>query len=413
MKFLIAISMKSKDNFHILNAHKQKKHIHDSNCSKANGSFSNSFLKFEQLEALDLSSVKDFDGLARGLSKTAFGGRSLGEAADVLYEMASDTSCFKVLTLSGAMTMAKMGLLVCDMIDNGMVDAVVSTGALISHGLIESMGMVHFKDPGNISDETLRQMKLDRVYDTLELDDNLGNMGSIIEKVIEEANQKNPMSSYQINNKLGERLAKISKGRGILKSAFLKKVPIYIPAFTDSVIGLHFAIINRKRKLENKPAVMFDSFLDLEHYASLVFKSRSTGIFTIGGGVPRNWAQQVAPYLDWIRYQFIDNRDPSKYISKDKNNPYIKQFKYAVRICPEPVHWGGLSGCTYSEGISWGKFVPKNEGGRFAEVYSDATIAWPIVLKAAMERLGKNGKMPQKLLEKGLKVAKNDIKNLI
>jgi|GEM_PF-68372 deoxyhypusine synthase len=413
MKFLIGASMKSKNNSSMSDAHKQKKHINGSNYSKANGFFSNSFSKFERLEALDLGSIRDFDGFARALSKTAFGGRSLGEAADVLHEMASDKSCFKVLTLSGAMTMAKMGLLVCDMIDKGMADAVVSTGALISHGLIESMGMTHFKDPGNISDEALRQMRLDRIYDTLELDDNLGNMGSIIEEVLEETDPKNPVSSYQINNRIGERLAKTSGERGILKCAFLKKVPVYIPAFTDSVIGLHFAIINRKRKLEKKPAIMFDPFLDLEHYANLVFKSGSTGIFTVGGGVPRNWAQQVAPYLDWIRYKFIDNSDPSKYIIKDKSNPYLKQFKYAVRICPEPVHWGGLSGCTYSEGISWGKFVPKNEGGRFAEVYADATIAWPIILKAAMERLGKNGKMPQRLFEKEMKAAKNGIKSLI
>jgi deoxyhypusine synthase len=65
----------------------------------------------------------------------------------------------------------------------------------------------------------------------------------------------------------------------------------------------------------------------------------------------------------------------------------VRRYKYAVRICPEPEHWGGLSGCTYQEGISWGKFVPPNEGGRFAEVHADATIAWPLIIRAVMERL--------------------------
>ena len=233
-------------------------------------------------------------------------------------------------------------------------------------------------------------MKLDRVYDTLESEYNLEYMGFIVEEVLEKMDTSKPTCSCQINNELGRYLAKNVRGRGILKSAFLKKVPVYIPAFTDSVIGLHFALINRKRKLDGKPVLAFDSFLDLEHYANLVFRCKRTGIFTIGGGVPRNWAQQVAPYLDWIRYKFIAKSDPSQFFSKDKNDPYIKQFKYAVRICPEPVHWGGLSGCTYSEGISWGKFVPPSEGGRFAEVFADATIAWPIILKAVMERLDKN-----------------------
>ena len=113
------------------------------------------------------------------------------------------------------------------------------------------------------------------------------------------------------------------------------------------------------------------------------------GIFTIGGGVPRNWAQQVAPYLDLIRYHIVDKEDASKYLLTDTNSPYNKPFSYAVRICPEPVHWGGLSGCTYSESVSWGKIIPKSKGGKYAEVFCDATIAWPIIIKAVMERLEK------------------------
>jgi deoxyhypusine synthase len=98
------------------------------------------------------------------------------------------------------------------------------------------------------------------------------------------------------------------------------------------------------------------------------------GIFTIGGGVPRNWAQQVGPYLEILRAR-LGIAEP------------VRRYRYAVRICPEPDHWGGLSGCDYSEGVSWGKFIPESEGGRFAEVFSDATIAWPMILRAVIERL--------------------------
>ena len=68
----------------------------------------------------------------------------------------------------------------------------------------------------------------------------------------------------------------------------------------------------------------------------------------------------------------------------------VRRYKYAVRICPEPEHWGGLSGCSYTEGVSWGKFVPESEGGRFAEVFADATIAWPLIFRAVIERLDAN-----------------------
>ena len=102
--------------------------------------------------------------------------------------------------------------------------------------------------------------------------------------------------------------------------------------------------------------------------------AKQLGILTVGGGVPRNWAQQVAPYYD------ITN-------ARLGTNLPLPRFRYGVRICPEPVHWGGLSGCTYSEGVSWGKFVPESDGGRFAEVPCDATIALPLLVKALFEEL--------------------------
>ena len=103
--------------------------------------------------------------------------------------------------------------------------------------------------------------------------------------------------------------------------------------------------------------------------------------------MPRNWAQQVAPYLD-IYYKRLVASGHLEASESDKAS-YFKRFKYAVRICPEPVELGGLSGCTYSEGVSWGKFTPREEGGEWAEVYSEATIAWPLIVKAVIERLEK------------------------
>ncbi|MBS3104735.1 deoxyhypusine synthase family protein [Candidatus Woesearchaeota archaeon] len=344
---------------------------------------------FEPLKALDIGRIMNFDDMAKAMSLTAFGGRELGEASDVAEAMMRDKNCFKVLTLSGAMTMAQMSLLICDMIDNDMADCIVSTGALMSHGFVESLGMAHFKSPIHMSDEELRQKKLNRVYDTLEPEDNFDVMTRIVWKVFDRIDASKPTCSYRISHEVGKLLNETAKGRGIFKSAYKKNVPVFIPAFSDSEIGLDFALFNRKRKIENKKQLYFDEFLDLEHYAGLILKAKKTGIFTIGGGVPRNWAQQVAPYLDYVRFKFVDKEDKSKYVVTDLNNPYIKPFHYAIRICPEPAHWGGLSGCTYSESISWGKILPKSRGGRYAEVLCDATIAWPIIIKAVMERLKK------------------------
>ncbi len=332
--------------------------------------------KLEPLDAMDLSKIKNFDELAKAMSKTAFGAREVGNAVDILYEMSSDKDCFVVGTFSGAMTIAKMGLLICDMIDRGMLHAVVTTGALMAHGFVESVGMQHFKYKPEMDDNELYEKGYDRVYDTLELEKNLDDAEAITTKILDDLEKNEVLCSYKINYLLGKYLNENTKikQRSILKSACLNDVPVYIPAFTDSELGLDFAIYRRKQLLKGETPFQFEPYLDLEHYADKIKKSKKIGIFTIGGGVPRNWAQQVCPYLD-----IIDKRIGS--------GGCLKMFQYGVRICPEPAHFGGLSGCTYSEGTSWGKFVPPNKGGRYAEVLCDATIAWPIILKAVMERL--------------------------
>jgi deoxyhypusine synthase len=176
--------------------------------------------------------------------------------------------------------------------------------------------------------------------------------------------------------------------RGVLKSAVEKAVPVFVPAFSDSEIGLSLGIFNRRQALLGKPRLSFDPFLDLEYFSSAVAVVPRMGIFTIGGGVPRNWAQQVGPYLELLE----------RHLGQDGQGGIVR-YQYGVRICPEPAHWGGLSGCTYSEGVSWGKFVPHERGGRFAEVMADATIAWPLVVKAALERLDKlGGAVPKPVL---------------
>jgi len=104
------------------------------------------------LEPLDLSKVKSIDGLVRAMAKTAFTGRQLGEAADVLEAMALDEDAFIVMTLAGAMTVAKQGLIITELIDRGIVNAIVSTGALMAHGLVEATGRAHFRANPEVSD---------------------------------------------------------------------------------------------------------------------------------------------------------------------------------------------------------------------------------------------------------------------
>lgn len=341
------------------------------------------------LESLALDKVDSFAGLLRGMAQTAFSGRQLGEALDILLEMTRRPNCRRVLTISGAMTVAKQGRIFCELIDRGVIDAVICTGALIAHGLTESIGLTHYRYDPTKSDQTLYEQGYNRVYDTLEMESNLNDVALLVRDVLHHNEPADGMwSSARLCRALGQRLEEMDEGPGILRSAYRRDVPVFIPALTDSEVGLDVAVTAIGDALlaagvsaaDKSPDQLyqylpkFNPFIDLLEYARLACGAEELGIFTIGGGVPRNWAQQVGPFVDITNHRLgADNTPP--------------RFRYAVRICPEPVHWGGLSGCTYSEGVSWGKFLSPAEGGRYAEVYADATIALPLLAKALFEEL--------------------------
>jgi len=346
------------------------------------------------LESLALDQVDSFADLLQQMARTAFSGRQLGDAFQILLEMTRDPDCLTVLTLSGAMTVAKQGRIICDMIDRGLVQTVVSTGALIAHGLTESIGLTHYRCDPRQSDEALFRQGYNRIYDTLEMEANLDDLQIFVRDVVAtERPEDGVWSSARLCRAIGKRLSDQDGGPSILRSAYEQNVPVFIPAFTDSELGLDVATWAMEQQLgaadtrQDQPRLdpndvlqavpPFNPFLDLQQYARMMIGSERAGILTLGGGVPRNWAQQVAPYVDII----------SKRLQIALPVP---RFRYGVRICPEPVHWGGLSGCTYSEGVSWGKFLPPEEGGRFAEVYADATVVFPLLMKAVFEKLDAN-----------------------
>src|ERR1700734_3040669 len=331
--------------------------------------------KLRPMFPIDLSKCRTIDDLVRAMGQTAFTGRQIGDAADVLEAMARDKDCFVVMTLSGALTVAKMGLIFCDLIESGIVRAIVSTGALMAHGLVEATGLSHFRYDEKMDDRTLFEAGYNRVYDTLEPETNLDAVEEVVQGILSAWDAEETVCSWKLNKRIGEYLLKHSKGRGILKSAAVHNVPVFVPAFSDSEIGIDFALHHRIRRAANRPTLRFDPFLDFEHSASTMLATKRMGIFTLGGGVPRNWAQQFGVYAEILARRGYEKLP-------------LKRYNYGLRNCPEPVNWGGLSGSTYTEAVSWGKFVPLEEGGRFAEVLDDATVALPLIVAAVLQRIG-------------------------
>jgi deoxyhypusine synthase len=251
----------------------------------------------EPLESLSLADVTTFADLLRRMGRTAFSGRQLGRALEILLAMHGNNDCLVVLTLSGAMTVAKQGRIVCEMIDRGLVDAVVATGALMAHGLTESIGLAHYRYDSTKSDEMLFEQGYNRIYDTLEMESNLNHVERLVRTVLEQHQPEGGVwSSARLCRAIGQQLATLNEGPGILRSAYQRNVPVIIPAFTDSEMGLDVSTWAMLRALQSQggdwssrfprevfqAVPSFNPFLDLQEYAKLIGKAGELGIVTIG-----------------------------------------------------------------------------------------------------------------------------------
>jgi deoxyhypusine synthase len=229
----------------------------------------------------------------------------------------------------------------------------------------------HYKYNPKFNDTELARRKLNRVTDTLEPETNLDTVEEVIGKVIETIDGKTMLSPTGLNQLIGRHLAEnYPLDRGILKSAYLHNVPVFVPAFVDSELGNDIYIHNLKRRRRGKKPILMDLEQDSGELIRLVTESKRFGIFSIGGGVPRNNVQNVAPLIE---------------IVNERLGPIFpnRRFSYGVRICPDKPHFGHLSGCTYSENESWRK---ADKNGIYAEMLADATQVWPLLVKYVLEK---------------------------
>jgi deoxyhypusine synthase len=292
------------------------------------------------------------DVLAK-MQKISFQGRTLGQAYDIWQQMLND-ECTIWLGLSGAMTAGGMRNIVSYLLRHRLVDILVSTGANLFHDIYESMGTPHFIGDPNEDDLKLRAAHLDRVYDTY-LDEDVFR---VIDRWVMDwaygTLENRPYTSREFLFELGRTLSKTARHDGILTSAYKAGVPIFCPAIADSSFGI--ALAGRKDK--GTPPFQFNLVRDVEETALIFEVARETGVIYIGGGTPKNFIQQAAVVVE----------------QKD-----FKGHRYAIQITADAAHWGGLSGCTFTEAKSWGKIHPR---ASMTSVRSDATLAMPFLATA-------------------------------
>jgi len=275
--------------------------------------------------------------------------------------MVSSKNILTVLTLSGAMVPAGMGEIICALMEQNLIDVIVSTGANVIHDLVDVFTDIgHYVGNANADDDKLYKLRINRIYDVFLPEDNYKKTEkeilSIIKKIFRQKSIEITPSEFL--KKLGENINE----RCILSIAAKNNIPIFVPALSDSELALNLIKYSLREDYEFK----FDIFGDVMKFAEIIKNFKEHGTLIIGGGVPRNWAQQIFPLLDQI--------EKMEYVG----------YKYSVRIHTATEYDGGLSGCTISESKSWGKYSLES---KYVSVWCDATIALPILVTGLFQRL--------------------------
>lgn len=294
--------------------------------------------------------------LVESMENMAFSARDLNRAARIYDMMLNDNNCSIILTLAGSLFSAGLKKIVYDLVENNMVDAIVSTGAImIDQDFFEALGFKHYIGSPFVDDNELRDLHIDRIYDTFIDEDELRVCDDTCAEIFNSL-EKRPYSSRELLWEFGKYLD--SKGGpkvddSVIYSAYKNNVPIFVPAFSDCSAG--FGIVMHQTAHPDKH-LSFDSGKDFLELTQIKLNTEETGIFMIGGGVPKNFTQDIVVAADILRED-------------------APMHKYAIQITVADERDGALSGSTLKEASSWGKVETSYE----QMVYSEATLALPLI----------------------------------
>jgi deoxyhypusine synthase len=307
----------------------------------------------EQIEHIDITKF-DARELVAAYSKMAYSARDLARASDIYDRMLADKDCSVILCLAGSLFSAGLKKIVWQMVESNMVDAIVSTGAnIVDQDFFEALGFKHYKGSKWEDDMALRGARVDRIYDTFIDEDELGECDNTVSEIVGTLKPR-PYSSREIIEEMGKYLVKKAKVKdSIVLSAYKKGVPIFVPAFSDCSAG--FGLLHHQWHNPDEH-VTVDSAKDFRELVRVKLATKDTGLLMIGGGVPKNFAQDVTVGAEMIGH------DP-------------KMHKYAIQITVADERDGALSGSTLREACSWGKVAVTDE----QMVFSEATIALPVL----------------------------------
>jgi deoxyhypusine synthase len=327
----------------------------------------NSYLS-KKLKTIEVKTPKTISQLLSEMAETGFQGRKLGEVVDVWKQMIEEKNLTIIMGFAGSMSTTGQWKIIKWLIENRFIDVLVSTGANISED-IQDFLHGYYQGHWLVDDKELFRHNIFRYYDVFTDGLKYRQMTEVIRGFLNSLKENYPYSSRELSAEFGKFLTN-KKIDSILATAFKNKIPVFSPSIVDSEYGI--AAVLSKRK--DKKNVIVDQIKDFDELAKIGEKSENTGVIYIGGGVPKDFTQLLTAIVGILKGEKLEY-----------------PHKYAIQITTDSAQWGGLSGCTFEESISWGK---ESKEGRNVQCYCDATIALPLVAHALAERIKDKRKGP-------------------
>jgi deoxyhypusine synthase len=329
----------------------------------------------KKVEAIKVKE-KSVSQLLAEMSRTAYQGRKLGEAVDVWESMLKEKDLTIVMGFSGSMSTAGQWTIINWLIENRFIDVLVSTGANVSEDIVDAMGLGYWQGSHMTNDQELLKADINRYYDVYGKETDYRKMEELLTDFVLTLKTDFPYSSAEFFYLLGKFLSK--KGvKSIAAVAAGNGVPIFSPALADSAYGEAFLMAKNQGH-----QVTLDSVKEFDQFVGIGEKTKNVGVIYIGGGVPKDLTQLIAIS---VSPKTMDKGVPGREGHLRKGlQEYYYPHKYAIQITTDSPQWGGLSGCTLEEAISWGKI---DNAGKRAVCYCDATIALPLITHALNERV--------------------------
>jgi deoxyhypusine synthase len=336
----------------------------------------------KKVEAIEVRE-KSVSKLLAEMGRTAYQGRKLGEAVDVWEAMLKEKDLTIIMGFAGSMSTAGQWKMVNWLIKNRYIDVLVSTGANVSEDIVDAMGLGYWQGSHQVDDQQLLKDDVNRYYDVYGKETDYREMELLLTDFLMTVKKDYPYTSAELLYLLGNYLNK--KGvKSIVAAAAAKKVPVFCPAIADSAYGETFLMA----KNQGHPIVL-DSVKEFDQFVSIGEKTKEVGVVYIGGGVPKDFTQLLAIS---VSPKTMDEGVPGRKGHLRKGiKEYYYPHRYAIQITTDSPQWGGLSGCTLEEAISWGKIDIE---GKRAVCYCDATIALPLITHALNERVKFKRKAP-------------------